>query len=333
VETSESDFNVNVAILNALAITCRHGVYFNILEVFSHFNRQAEQSTKKAQLTAVDELDFHLSNAQHNTVGNNLAILFPWHKTVPADEARHWANGFIEEYTRPCPWHDTILAFAIRCGWELYVVEKLNEHGKGLPAKQGRPLLDYAVHPEPVYPSFVYGMSSNIVRCLLDHGADPNVKFNGCSAWSNTLRYIAKYGFQISLRQDDIAMHALQVVEVMKLLLAHGAAKTESCIFESGKRSAADAVRLAIGLIDSTFPKEVRDGLQGILAIIEGDKSEGGKVQKASTTTCTNGDEEELRIPPVSFAGSSQPERHNTPFPHKASLLQRAKARLLKRRY
>lgn len=277
-ETSGPTFDVNVAILNALVITCRHEVYIRFLELFSTFNRQAEKSTKKAQSTAVGEVDIYMSDLRSLA---KMTAHHPRTKDQLNSEGRHWANHVEKDYNRPFPWHDTTLAFAIRCGWELYVVEKLEEHGNGLPAKRGRPLLDYAVLPKPTYSPYVYGMNPNIVKCLLEHGADPNMKFNGSSAWSNTLYYVTDHGFDIRRRRDNLAAHALQVVEVMKLLLAYGAAKKAYCTSESKKISAAQVLRLAIARLNNRFPQEVRDGLQEVLGIIEDDKNDRGRVEQA----------------------------------------------------
>jgi hypothetical protein len=168
-ETSASGFDVNVAILNALAITCQYGIYSRFLVMFSRFNLRAEHSTKEAQLAAIDELDYHLSRIHQSYEESHSDLVHTPSGLKPAPGGHHWANYVLEDYNRPCPWHDTTLAFAIRCGWELYVVWKLTEHGRGLPAKQGRPLLDYAVLPDPVHSLFVYGMNANIVSCLLRH--------------------------------------------------------------------------------------------------------------------------------------------------------------------
>jgi hypothetical protein len=325
-ETSGPTFDVNVAILNALVITCGHIIYPKFLEMFSHFNRQAEQSTMKAQSTAVSGLDTYFS-IPHNRDGMR-RFHFQDNRFRSEPEGKHWANYFIEDYSRPCPWHDTTLAFAIRCGWDLYVAEKLSEHGSGLPAKQGRPWLDYAVRPEPVYSRHVYGMNPKIVKCLLEHGADPNAKFNGYSAWSNALYYMVKKRFDAVLRRKDTAAHALQVLEVMKLLLAHGADKKAFCVSGSDRIYAADAMRLVISdLNDGSWPTwgEVRTGLREVLAIIEDEKSNEGRVKK--TSTITNSDKAEDQNTPVSFARSSRSGPQNTLLSQKASLSQRIKAR------
>jgi hypothetical protein len=229
-ETSGPKLDVNVAILNTLAITWRYGVYLRFLEIFSRFNRQAEQSTKKAQSMAVNELDFHMSDPRYNLVGNDMANPPSRIDRGAPLEGEHWGNHVIEKHTRRCLWHDTILAVAIRYDWELYVVEKLNERGSGLPAKLGRPLLDYAVRPQPPCSTDVHGMNPRIVACLLEHGADPNAEFNGYSAWSNALYYVFQIITHVVQYRVDLAMDTLQVVEAMKLLLAHGAAKRASCM-------------------------------------------------------------------------------------------------------
>lgn len=274
-ETSGPTFDVNVAILNALVITCRHGIYDRFLEVFSHFNRQAERSTEKAQFKAVDELDIQLTEAR--TRGERL-VHYPQEPSEP--EGTHWANYVAEDHNRHYPWHDTLLAFAIRCGWELYVVEKLKEHGGGLPIKKGRPLLDYAVCPMPSHSPFSDGMSLNIVKCLLEHGADPNVEYNEYSAWSNALHYVHTYVFR-TVPWAGGGAYALQVVEVMKLLLAYGADKKAFSTLKSRRIPAAEVVRLANYGREDRFTQEIRDGLREVLVIIEGGKRDRGRVKQA----------------------------------------------------
>lgn len=276
-ETSGPTFDVNVAILNALVITCRHEVYFRFVKLFSKFNRRAELSTKKAQVTAVDELNIYMTESR---ISWGRMVHHPQYPRI--SKGRHWANYFIEDYNGRCPWHDTTLAFAIRCGWELYVVEKLEEHGDGLPTERGRPLLDYAVRPEPKDSPYTFGVNPNIVKCLLEHGADPNLEFNGYSAWSNALYHVLREAFDADFRRYDLPTYALQVVEVMKLLLAYGAAKKAFCTSKRGRTSAAEVVRLAISHLYNDFPQEVHNGFREVLAIIEDNKS--GRVKQASAS-------------------------------------------------
>lgn len=319
-ETSMPTFDVNVAILNALVITCWHGVYPHVLEMFSHFNRQAEQSTNKAQSTAVNELDIYMADCYTR---NRLTV-------HPPLESRHWTN-YVDDFSRPFPWHDTILTFAIRCDWELYIVKKLKEHGNGLPAKQGRPLLDYAICPEPQHSKYAYGMNPKISECLLEHGADPNLEFNGYSAWSDALYWISTNGLNAKLRRQGFAAHALQVLEVMKLLLAYGAARRAYCTLGLVETSAAEVVRRLISNLDEAFPQEVLDGLQEVLVIIEDDESDDGEVKQASAIS--NDGDGGNQIMAASFAGPSRPEPQNTILPENASRSQRIKARFLKRRH
>jgi len=133
-ETSSSTFDVNVAILNALVITCRHEVYFDFLEMFCHFNRRAERSTNKSQSMAIDKLDIYLSDApaRHIKIDRNQRTP----KVLSQRGGSHWANHLVHDHIRPCQWHDTTLAFAIRCGWESYVAEKLRENKR--PTNQAR---------------------------------------------------------------------------------------------------------------------------------------------------------------------------------------------------
>ena len=193
-------------------------------------------------------------------------------------------------------------------------------------------MLDYAVFPGPINSTWVCGMNPKIVQCLLEHGADPNVKFNGYSAWSNALSYVAKYGFNTMTREHDTATHALEIVGVFNLLLAYGAAKKATCTTKSGKISAADVVREAISDPHHEYPQEALDGLREILAIIKNKKSARGKVKQALTITNDDDDNGEGQIAAAPFAGSSRVGPQNPSLPQKVSLSQRIKARLLKRR-
>lgn len=176
----------------------------------------------------------------------------------------------------------------------------------------------------------MYSMKSKIVKCLLEHGADPNAEFNGYSAWSNALYHVDKDAFRTLTRRDDSATHGLQAVEVMKLLLAYGAAKKASYTLTSGETSAAEVVRSAISNLDDKFPEEVRDGLREVLVIIEDDESDRDRASQA--VAATKGDNGEDHIAAASFADSPEAEPQSTSFSHKPSLSQRIKALLLKRR-
>jgi hypothetical protein len=103
-ETSGPTFDVNVAILNALVITCGRKMYPKFLDMFSHFNRQAEQSTKKAQSMAVEELDTYLSVSQDHDgrpwiESYKFGTGFRSTQSLRSDpEGRHWANYVMEDY-------------------------------------------------------------------------------------------------------------------------------------------------------------------------------------------------------------------------------------------
>ncbi|KAI5356908.1 putative P-loop containing nucleoside triphosphate hydrolase [Septoria linicola] len=181
-ESAEDGYDVNVAILGALAITS--GTPLCRVEKFSQFVRRAERSTGRAQSAAVELFDHNLFKDAKTT------DRFKVYRNGEA-EGSHWSNHLVKRHIRPCAWHDTTLSFAIRCGWDPYVLDALRKHGKGLPAKQGRPLLDYAVEPDPPYTPFAQGISHVIVRALLEHGADPNGLFAGETHWSKLL-YLVK---------------------------------------------------------------------------------------------------------------------------------------------
>ncbi|KAF7937840.1 uncharacterized protein EAE97_007636 [Botrytis byssoidea] len=116
----------------------------------------------------------------------------------------HWSDFVAEEYNRPVPWHDSFLNLAVRHRAIGYVQQSLMKAGLSrMPgptggsldngmhrlaafrtnndqlSKPGRPILDYAVRPEPRYQRWIEAINPDQVELLVDYGANPNEVFNG----------------------------------------------------------------------------------------------------------------------------------------------------------
>ncbi|KAK2757494.1 small s protein [Colletotrichum kahawae] len=79
-------------------------------------------------------------------------------------------------------WHSNFLTFPVRVGLWRYVQARLQIDGFHKP---GRPLLDYAFMPQYGGDVGLVGLDQRVVEVLLQHGADPNERFDGFTPWQN----------------------------------------------------------------------------------------------------------------------------------------------------
>ncbi|KAK2009283.1 hypothetical protein LZ32DRAFT_608582 [Colletotrichum eremochloae] len=181
-----------------------------------------------------------------------------------------WWDTYEEDYPRPANGHDNFFAFAVRYGLCYYVQARLQTPGLKSIAKPGRPLLDYVCRREPPYPRWSRGTHLRIVEALLQHGADPNEKFNGFSPWQN-----AWYTVYYSKRSGKL-------LPVLELLLAYGADPNAwieyQPSFSRNRRLSVLKVALTkYGVSDNTFHTTPPDQDQILSRIIKELKKRGGK--------------------------------------------------------
>ena len=145
-------------------IQSRLNVLFALIDTLISYAHEVEIEQKKPESTLLDQLDQVIS------------------KYADVDMAYHWTNArdaprgvYYEEVHLNC-----FLALAIQSRQVLYTKEKLNKNPKLLPNKRGRPLLDYALRPIVATPTrlpqAVEFIDFDMVRMLLDKGANPNEK-------------------------------------------------------------------------------------------------------------------------------------------------------------
>jgi hypothetical protein len=132
----------------------------------------------------------------------------------------------------------TFLASAIQAKLVFYVKEKLGHDPKQIHRKRGRPLLDYALRPNMITPIELRDHEARpdfeMVRLLLDHGADPNqpvfIYDNKC-VWHLFLRLCNENGHhRLFQSSEDESKDMYSVVE---LLVQNGA--DFNCEFEDGE--------------------------------------------------------------------------------------------------
>jgi hypothetical protein len=140
------------------------------------------------------------------------------------DNIGHWKGGHYEGATwcdtypdgikRPAPWHDTFMSLTVKYGLTLYIRDTIREERRRCLVKRGRPLLHYA-SAELEYAEWSAFSDPNLVHILLLNGSDPNVEYEGSSAWQNCLSTPAR------IYNPD------KWVPLLKVLLLHGADANE----------------------------------------------------------------------------------------------------------
>lgn len=246
-----TEFEVDSAILEGLLANLKIACYPDANEVCPsdwhfllrkmidamHFNRLAEVSTRRAQSDVLESIDATMAAAWGNPIAREYTGL----------HCSNFAATILPD--KEGTYETTFLAFAIICGAELYVKEQLRVHDSRLPAKKGRPLLDYAVHPEPDWSSFVFGSTQNIVKMLLANGSNPNEQYDGYIIWSYVLQAVSKHEFSNSEGRvyGPLEVSSLEYqfkrLEIVEILLQHGADPHAASI--KGV-SAPDALREAV---------------------------------------------------------------------------------------
>jgi NACHT domain len=107
------------------------------------------------------------------------------------------------------------LSFMVSCGLHQYLTQKLRD-GFCTIRKPKRPLLDYAINPQPQY--IGHPGISKTVEQLLQEGANPNEQYDGQTMWGRFLQTYRLYD-----AQNATVGYKLEISKVHELLIAYGA--------------------------------------------------------------------------------------------------------------
>ena len=183
----------------------------------------------------------------------------------------HWSNFHFEpECSHPRSWEDSFLSLAIQFGLRNYLEAKLDEGStkdKVLKSKRGRPLLDYALVPfRKIAPYDL--VKSTLIKTLLDHGADPNERFEGQTCWERALIWqYETYPSAVNATGatlGDARKVAEDRVKTFQLLVNQKADKRAFIVSAKGRKVSARKV-----LEESFRPRPHEAPLQGFKSLMD----------------------------------------------------------------
>lgn len=150
-------------------------VLFSLVDALMFYAHEFETEQKAPQTSLLDQLDRTISGYAENE------MVYHW------TNARDSPTGL---YFEECN-YNSFLAMTIQNRLTLYVKERLDRTPNLLSKKEGRPLLDYALRPNFVTPTrlpqLVEFVDFDMVRLLLDRGANPNEKvsiYGNITVWA-----------------------------------------------------------------------------------------------------------------------------------------------------
>jgi hypothetical protein len=196
-----------------------------------------------------------------------------WHYST-RDKSQYSASSWTSHIPKKLPWigaychraadpHGSFLCLAIQYRLIHYVRHKLNADGTLVQRKVGRPLLDYAVRrtrekQEPL-------ISDALVGLLLQHGADPNEVFQGCSVWQNALGEAHQYlSLNTFTHRDQECLGSW--ISALELLVLYGADPEATINFQrpfepiDGTAAGKISARPVIDTFRSWLPLELSEG-------------------------------------------------------------------------
>lgn len=214
----------------------------------------AEASTGQDQMSLME-------NFQQTTTDLWWSWAVANNQTVYQNEGRYgWVKVVPQVHDFPYDSQLSFLSLAVSYGLTLYVESKLAQDPQPAVAQLGRPLLNYAIVPNP---PLIWGSrprSTKLLSVLLEYGSDPNRVFGHRTTWEQVLQFS-----YVNLRQlksgDKIHELLPPMLECIKLLVAAGANPQATCLWEGSQIP-------AVTIIDETFGRKLPEAAYEVKQLI-----------------------------------------------------------------
>jgi hypothetical protein len=242
--------------------------------------------TYTSLLTQLDlTMSHHHQNLLKDDQGHWIEKTYFFKNIIQSDRGReakqhgilHWSNFHPTQtqsaQTPPISqlieWQSNYLALVIQFGLSKYLDQSLGTGDKILKSKKGRPLLDYAMSP---LPGMEYDkITSEVVKVLLNHGANPNEKFEKKTCWTNALLWQHENFIRLAGRELGSLEQTRELVrirrQILRLLIERGAKADACCRTEKGKIP-------ATVMVTECFKTWDPDGLSNLLQLLAAQKTD-----------------------------------------------------------
>jgi hypothetical protein len=219
--TTEMDWDANVSLLRSNVLMLRWNTLDNRFQGWQELTwslidqammhaLQAENSTGKAQVALLDELDRIATQVQKRSSSLEAADM--------SQQKLHW-SALMHPRDQPCcKCPESFLTFAITRGLTFYVRAKVGSCITQVDKTAKQPFLNYATFYHATYcDGKETVIHLQMLALLLRGGVDPNEDFNGGSPWKNILSHLLERSQKLHLKLEPWCL------DTCKLFLLYGA--------------------------------------------------------------------------------------------------------------
>lgn len=257
-DENDDDYDANYSLMRAQLMRLKwldpqdcidRATLADIVADFLEYAAAAEHKTGEGTIPFVEQFDQIANerwlNRELSFTGNSFSEHYDTHDL--------WVGFFWTDDTQN-ERGDCFLTLVIQFGLALYVKNLLARDSNVISAKAGQPLLEYAIAPQ--WKKTLRPINVEVIKVLLEAGADPNKLYQGATAWQKSLEYVYAFLPKFAATPNDTQIID-QWYEIFELFLEHGA-DPDAWITPGQKFKSDERLSLtATDVIAATFSKVV----------------------------------------------------------------------------